>query len=100
MERLKKIENVVERILDARKDARENDDVLYLYVCEELRKGVSTLTVEEFFNARKEMRCPPFASVVRARRKIFERRPELKPARITQLRADMEDVYVNYALNA
>lgn len=99
MERLKKIENVVEKILDMRTDTRENDDVLYLCVCEYFHRGVSSMTLKDFLKARNKMSCPNFASVVRARRKIFERRPELKPNKITKLREDMEDVYVDYAIN-
>lgn len=32
MKRIKKVEDVVERILDTREDARKDDDILYLYV--------------------------------------------------------------------
>jgi hypothetical protein len=99
MERLKKIENVVERILDLREDTRENDDILYLCVCEYFHRGISSMTVKDFFKKRSGTSCPNFASVVRARRKIFERRPELKPEKITKIREDMEDVYIDYAIN-
>ena len=99
MERLKKIEDVVEKILDIRKDTRENDDVLYLCVCEYFHRGVSSMTLKNFLKSRNEMSCLNFASVVRARRKIFERRPELKPDKITKLRKDMEEVYIDYAIN-
>ena len=99
MERLKKIEDVVEKVLDIRKDARENDDILYLCVCEYFHRGVSSMTLKNFLKLRNEMNCPNFASVVRARRKIFEKRPELKPERITKIRNDMEDVYIDYAIN-
>ncbi len=99
MERLKKIEDVVEKILDIRKDARENDDVLYLCVCEYFHRGVSTMTLKNFLKSRNEMHCPNFASVTRARRKVFERRPELKPEKITEFRKDMEDIYIEYAIS-
>ena len=34
MERLKRTESIVERILEIREDARESDEILYVYVCE------------------------------------------------------------------
>lgn len=100
MQKLKKIEEVVERILEIRKDARESDDILYLYVCEYFRRGVSSMTLKNFLEIRSKTACPNFASVTRARRKVFEKRPELKPKKITELREDMEAVYIDYALNS
>lgn len=97
MERLKKIESIAEKILELKEDARESDDFLYLCVCEYFHRGISSMTVKDFLKARKETSCPSFVSVARARRKIFERRPELKPPKITELREDMVDVYVDYA---
>ncbi len=99
MERLKKIENVVEKILEIREDTRENDDILYLCVCEYFHRGVSSMTLKNFLKGRNEISCPNFASVTRARRKVFEKRPELKPEKVTKLREDMEEVYVDYAIN-
>lgn len=99
METLKRIEDVVEKILDMKEDARSSDDVLYLYVCEHFYNGVSSMTVNDFFRCRTEISCPTFASVVRLRRKVFEKRPELKPITVTELREGMIPVYVDYALN-
>jgi hypothetical protein len=99
MERLKKIEGIVEKILERREDTRESDDVLYLCVCEYFHRGISSMTVKDFLKARSETSCPSYVSVTRTRRKIFKRRPELKPPKITELREDMEEVYVNYALS-
>lgn len=97
MERLKKIEGIVEKILEMREDTRESDDVLYLCVCEYFHRGISSMTVKSFLKARGETSCPSYVSVARTRRKIFKRRPELKPHKITELRKDMIDVYVDYA---
>lgn len=97
MEKLKKIEGIVEKILERREDTRESDDVLYLCVCEYFHRGISSMTVKDFLKARGETSCPSYVSVTRTRRKIFNRRPELKPPKITELREDMIDVYVDYA---
>lgn len=99
MERLKKVEAVVEKILDIRKDTRENDDILYLCVCEYFHRGISSMVLKDFLKSRKETGCPNFETVRRTRQKVFERRPELKPAKVTKLREDMIDVYVDYAIN-
>lgn len=98
MERLKKVECIVEKILERREDTRESDDILYLCVCEYFHRGISSMTVKDFLKARNETSCPSYVSVARTRRKIFKRRPELKPAKITELREEMEDIYVEYAI--
>lgn len=99
MERLKNIESIVEKILERKEEARENDDLLYVYVCEYFHRGASSMSVKTFFSARNTIGCPNFASVTRARRKVFEKRPELKPPKITELRECMEEVYKDYALS-
>lgn len=100
MERLIKIEEIVEKILNVRQDARENDDILYLYVCEYFNRGISSMSLKNFLTTRKDTGCPDMASVKRARRKVFEKRPELKPPKITKFREEMIDVYVDYAINS
>lgn len=97
MKKLKKIENIVERILEVQESARVSDDILYLYVCEYINKDTSSMALKDFLETRKETGCPNFASVTRARRKVFEKRPELKPEKVTELRKDMENVYEAYA---
>lgn len=99
MGKLNTVERIVEQILNVREDARENDDILYLCVCEHFHKGVSLMSLKDFLVVRNKMTCPNFASVTRARRKVFEKRPELKPKKITKLRKDAEREYVDYALN-
>jgi hypothetical protein len=43
MAKLKKLESIVEKILEENKDARENDDILYLYVCEYFNEEAQTI---------------------------------------------------------
>ena len=99
MERLKKVEHIVEKILDVREDARKNDDILYLYVCEYLNRGISSMSLKDFLKTRKETGCPTFETVRRTRQKVFEKRPELKPKKVTEYREEMEEVYRDYATN-
>ena len=99
MKRLNKIENVVENILIMQADTRENDDLLYLYVCEHFNQGAASMTLNDFLTTRNNINCPNFASVTRARRKVFEKRPELKPKTMTKIREDARIEYVEYALS-
>jgi len=99
MESLKKIESVVEKVLEKKEVTRENDDLLYMCVCEYFHRGSSSMSVKDFFMTRNQTACPNFASVTRARRKVFEKRPELKPTKVTKGRKKMEEVYREYALN-
>ena len=97
--RLKNVEHVVERMLNTREDSRSNDDILYLYVCEYFNENVPSMTLEDFLTSRKLTGCPTFETVRRTRQKVFEKRPELKPKKITELREDMIPIYVDYAIN-
>ena len=99
MKRLEKIEHIVENILETKAETRESDDVLYMYVCEHFDKNMSSLSMKNFLLIRNKTDCPSYASVSRARRKIFSRRPELKPEHITKCREVMEGVYKEYALS-
>lgn len=99
MKRLKKVEAVVEKILKEREDTRSSDDILYLCVCEYFNKEVTSMALKDFLKSRKSTGCPTFEAVRRARQKVFEKKPELKPAKITELREEMEKVYIDYALN-
>ena len=99
MKKLHKVESVVEEILNDREDARKNDDILYLYVCERFDVDTSTMTLKNFLNERNTTSCPSFASVTRARRKVFEKRPELKPKKVTEMREAAREAFIDYALS-
>lgn len=100
MERLKRVEDIVVKILEIREDARESDDILYVYVCEYFSRGISFKSLKDFFFMRNKTACPTYESVSRCRRKVFNERPELKPNdKITEYRKDMEQVYRDYATN-
>ena len=99
MKDLKTVEAVVEKILDENKNTRSSDDLLYLNVCEYFCNGVSSMTLGDFLTTRKETKCPTFESVRRTRQKVFEKRPSLKPPKVTQAREAMIDVFVDYAIN-
>ena len=99
MSKLNVFEEVVERVLDINEEARSNDDILYLNVCEHIYNGASSMALKDFLNMRSQINCTTFASVTRLRRKVFEKRPDLKPIEMTKVREDAVYDYVNYALN-
>lgn len=99
MKRLKNVECVVENILNKVEETRSNDDVLYLHVCEYFNKEAPSMTLRNFLTTRKNTGCPTFETVRRTRQKVFEKRPELKPKKITELREEMIPVFVDYAIN-
>lgn len=100
MAKLNTVEKIVEKVLDEKVDARKNDDILYLYVCEHFEKDASSKSLEDFLKNRSKTSCPNFASVTRARRKVFEKRPELRPFEITKIRSSEEKEYIDYALSS
>lgn len=99
MRRLKNVEYVVENILNTMEETRSSDDILYLNVCEHFNNEAPSMTLKDFLSERKSTGCPTFETVRRTRQKVFEKRPELKPKRITELREEMIPVYVDYAIN-
>lgn len=99
MKRLNKIENVVENILIKQANTRASDDLLYLYVCEYFNQGATSMTLSDFLKTRNSIDCPTFTSVARARRKVFEKRPELNPKAIAEKREEARIEYVEYALS-
>jgi len=99
MRRLKNVEYVVENILNTMEETRSSDDILYLNVCEHFNNEAPSMTLKDFLSERKSTGCPTFETVRRTRQKVFEKRPDLKPNRITELREDMIPVFVDYAIN-
>lgn len=99
MEKLKKIEEIVESILVAKKASRSNDNLLYLCVCEYFHPGVSDMSFKYVLKNQTELNLPSRSSVSRTRRKIFEKHPELKPKGVTEARESERQVYVEYAIN-
>lgn len=97
---LYKIEEVVKRVLFEFPDARTNDDVLVFRVYKEINEDVMIreLFCEVMLN-RKHYNLPSYKSTERARRKVFEKYPNLKPEKVTQLRKKMDQEYRDYAIS-
>lgn len=101
MNNLYKIEGIVMETLMEFPDTRLNDDILIFRVYKKINEEVvlRELFLEIMLN-RKQYGLPSYKSIERARRKIFEKYPVLKPKRVTKLRKEMEHKYIEYASNS
>lgn len=95
---LYKTEEVVERVLRQHKDTRSDDFILIYRVFKEINENA--VIREPFYQImlnHKEYGLPAIASVMRARRKVYEKYPYLKPEKISELRKDKEEEYREYS---
>ena len=101
MNRLYKVERLVEKVLREYPDTRNDDFVLIYRVYKEINEEV---VIRELFLQimlyHKEYGFPPFESVSRARRKLQNTYPELcSNEKIQKLRDKEESVYIDYAID-
>lgn len=98
MRNLKTIEKKVKTILEKNTDARNDDMVLYLVLCNACLKDAGAIPLAEIMTQYKYLGLPSFESVSRTRRKLQAKYPELAGNRPTQkLRATGEKEYRKYA---
>ena len=98
MDNLKTVEGKVKAVLQKNEDARNDDMVLYLALCNLYLKDVGTMPLAEIMTRHKELGLPSFESVGRTRRKLQERHPELLGSvRMQKIRAKGEKAYRKYA---
>lgn len=98
---IKKMENIkdtVEQVLIGNDKARDDDNYLYMLICEShaMKNGISlkNVSVLNFFLRMNEYGFPTLESVGRARRKVQEEYPELCGSRTAQKRRKTnEEVY-------
>ena len=98
MDSLKTIEGKVKSVLQKNEDARNDDMVLYLALCNLYLKDAGTMPLAEIMTRHKELGLPSFESVGRTRRKLQEKYPELLGnTRVRLIRAAGEKAYRKYA---
>ena len=98
MARVSKVQPLVLRALEEKPETRADDHILVLevynhFVCAEM----SLKTVLEH---HIELGLPSFASILRARRKLQRKRPDLVNAKAEEMRTEEEKEYRAYALNS
>lgn len=92
------IEEVVERVLREHKDTRKDDFILIYRVFKEINENA--VIREQFHHVmlnHKEYKLPAIASIMRARRKVYERYPYLNPKKIKEFRKGKEEEYKEYS---
>ena len=98
MKNLKTIENKVKMILKKNEDARNDDMVLYLALCNLCLKDAGAIPLAEIMTQHKSLGLPSFESVSRTRRKLQARYPELAGSRpVQKMKATGEKAYRRYA---
>lgn len=103
MRKLRTVENIVRPILAQNEDARNDDMVLYLRVCNDCiyhSHGIGTVAFEDVMRNYKAFQIPCFESVRRTRQMIQAANPELGCSPETRrARKKTEAAYRQYALS-
>ncbi len=98
MENLKTLEGKVRIILEKNKDARDDDMVLYLALCNDYLANAGEIPLAEIMERHKSLGLPGFESVSRTRRRLQARYPELMSSISVQAkRAAGEKDYRRYS---
>ena len=98
MRNLKTIEKKVRAVLEKNEDARNDDMVLYLALCNACLKDAGAMPLAEIMTQHKYLGLPSFESVSRTRRKLQAQHPELAGSRpVQKMRATGEKAYRRYA---
>ena len=98
MDSLKKVEDVVYRVLEDYPEARNSDNILYSYVISKYNPEALKQTLGEYLRYFKDFNIPRFESVSRCRRKLQEKNPELRGAEdVKKWRKENETRFFNYA---
>lgn len=91
-------EDIVHKALILYEDARADDFVLIYRVFQLINENA--VIREPFYHVmlnHKEYKLPAISSIMRARRKIYEKHPCLKPKKATKLRKRKENEYKKYS---
>lgn len=98
MRNLKTIESKVRAVLEKDEEARNDDMLLYLKVCNSCLKDTGAMLFAEVMMQYKFLGLPSFESVGRTRRKLQAEFPELAgTVRVQKLCAAQEKAYRKYA---
>lgn len=97
MARITKLQPLVKEALETNPDTRANDNLLILEVFKHfVNEDMSLKTILEH---HIELGLPSFASIVRIRRKLQVKYPELVNETAKQIRAEEEREFRAYAIN-
>lgn len=97
MERIKNVQPLVQKALVEKPETRKDDFLLVLEVYKNFispNKHLKTVLTHH-----KELGVPSFASIIRIRRKLQKKYPELENESTAEMRANAEKEYKAYAVN-
>lgn len=98
MPRIAKYENVVRELLVEDFRTREDDNYLYMRVCEKGNNDIRFLSYITVTNLIKDGLLPSPKTIERVRRKLQSKDAKLKPnVYVEEAREFAEEDYVNYA---
>jgi hypothetical protein len=95
LKRLYKLEDEITEILEKNPITRTDDHLLYVAYWNKKAPCVSFL---DFWKKPKKYGGSSFSAVERCRRKIQERRPELKDSKVAEYRNELTLDYEQYAI--
>ncbi len=99
MTKLKELEPVVKEILKQKPATRGDDDLLYIYVLDQMHINLSSYSVTSFLLNYRKLGVPTIESVGRCRGKIQSKHEELKPTPdIILKRKKVENSFYDYSL--
>lgn len=100
MNKLLKIKNLVQFILENYPKTRSDDELLYLTVCKRLNPSIDKFPFGTVFTHLKSYGLPSFKSVERARRKLQREFPELAADKeVKAARTEQEGKFKAFALD-
>lgn len=98
MNRLKKVEQIVKKVLEEHPETRDDDFALLTQVYYEFNPEILGSSFNLVMLGHKEYGLPPFESVTRCRRKLQSKCKALMSSRqIEEARKKEEEVYKEYA---
>ena len=97
MERIQNVQPLVYNALVTNPATRTDDFILVLEVFKNFITG--DMKLETVLLHHKELGVPSFASIIRIRRKLQKKYPELENASTAAMRTTAETEYKAYALN-
>lgn len=94
---IKEVANIVKNILETNKEARENDNLLYIEVVYAINPNLVTSNFRYVFENARDLGIPPFESVSRSRRKLQEQHEELRASKkMQEAREDKQEEILDY----
>lgn len=98
--KIESVENKVLDVLEEYPEARSDDFLLIFLTFKKFYEEVDMCKFGYVMLHHKALGLPSMHSITRARRKLFEKYPGLKPEKITELRQEKEEEFKKYALNS